>query len=168
MYAQSTTWTYAILGVLGNNDGGLKYNIENIKKHEMFYWNSNEYDIALLRTFKEMEFSFWIKPVGLPPQGWSESSDGVSYQMSGWTEKEDRLLYEEATLVPCKSSLSGKVVCAKMEDAFGFDPYSARLLSSKSSASGDYLMGILSHYQNSILGNELYLDNIFHEAMISI
>lgn len=78
---------YAILGALGHNDGGTRIDFENLLEHGLYYLNSKENNLALLRTIQSIDFSLWVQPAKLPHQ--SDSDEALAlYQVSGWNETE--------------------------------------------------------------------------------
>lgn len=78
---------YAVVGVHGKNDAGLRIGLDRIKVHESYKASSPENNIALIRTSYHMEFSSSVKPVGLTSHHWS-ADDKLSYRLSGWSQTE--------------------------------------------------------------------------------
>ncbi|GIX97832.1 serine protease nudel [Caerostris extrusa] len=59
------------------------YRIDRVVPHPKFNIVTLEYDIAMLRTFEEVGFDFWVRPICLPNPGWVESS-GSFCTAIGW------------------------------------------------------------------------------------
>lgn len=78
---------YAVMGVRGKKDDSLRIGIDRIKVHELYNSSSQENNIALLRTVYHIDFSSWIKPVGLSSRQWS-ADDQLSFRISGWNQTE--------------------------------------------------------------------------------
>lgn len=88
---RSYTIKYAVSGALGKNDDGQRIKIENINEHEFYNPISKENNIALVQTTEEIDFSFWIQPIALPPLDWIDIGSGddwLNYRMSGWNQTE--------------------------------------------------------------------------------
>lgn len=81
---------YAVLGALGKNDDGQRIGIEDIKEHEFYNPVLKANNIALVQTAKEIDFSFWIQPIALPPLDWIDIGRGdtwLNYRMTGWNQE---------------------------------------------------------------------------------
>lgn len=69
-----------VIGTIKRFDDGVELNLAEIINHPKY--NVFYYDIALLRTAQEIEFSELIKPIALPT--YDSMKHGVKVVISGW------------------------------------------------------------------------------------
>lgn len=74
---------YAVVGSYRISSGGVKYELDTVTPHDEFSMFTGKYDVALLRTAKEITFTDLIQPVALPTSNLPDDKS-VQLVLAGW------------------------------------------------------------------------------------
>lgn len=79
----SPSTMYAVVGALRLSSGGVKYELDMVTPHKEFSMLTGKYDVAVLRTAKEIAFTDLIQPVALPTVNLPEDKS-TRVVLAGW------------------------------------------------------------------------------------
>lgn len=64
--------TTILVGSEKNSEGGMEYLISEIFVHPKYDGDRTDYDISVLAVDRDIVFSAWVQPVGLPLDSWED------------------------------------------------------------------------------------------------
>lgn len=74
---------FAVVGAIRQSSGGVEVELDKVTPHRGFNKIDGKYDVAVLRTAKNIVFTEFIQPIALPTQDLPDDK-AVKVALSGW------------------------------------------------------------------------------------